>query len=157
MTAPEVREAISDLLSNYVALLDRDDYDKWLEHFTDDCIYKVVPRENIDQGLPGIIVLCENKKMLVDRIVSLREANEYNLHTPRHLISNIRIVGEEHGVYAVETNYAVYQSNLEGETRLFSVGSYDDRVVFENGTPRFKEKVVIVDTYSIPTLLAKPI
>ena len=103
-------------------------------------------------------MLCENKNQLTDRIVSYREANEYNLHYDRHMISNSRIDDrEEKNTFRVLSNYTVYQTNLDGESRLFSVGYYDDLIVYENGSPKFKEKIVVVDTYSIPTLLATPL
>ena len=50
-----------------------------------------------------------------------------------------------------------FQTDQDGVSRLFSVGRYLDRVVFDNGAPRFREKLVIADTSSIPTLLATPI
>ena len=95
--------------------------------------------------------------MLRDRVAYLREASVYNPHTDRHLLGHMRMLGDEGGVYSVQANYALYQSDPEGETRLFSVGYYDDKIAFENGTARFKEKIVVVDTYAIPTLLSTPI
>ncbi len=157
MTTAEVRDAINGLLADYVHYIDADRLEEWLDFFTEDCVYKVLPRENVKQGLPGSLMECHNKNMLRDRIVSYREANEYNIHVDRHLLSNVRIVGENAGVYDVEANYAVFQTNNDGESRLFSVGNYEDKVVFDNGSARFKEKIVVVDTYSIPTLLATPL
>ena len=45
--------------------------------------------------------------MMRDRITSLRIANYYNLHTDRHLVSNVDIVGMADGVYDARANYAV--------------------------------------------------
>ena len=158
MIPPRQREQINDLLNDYVWYIDTDRLEEWLDFFTDDCTYRIIPRENVEQNLPGVVVLCENKNQLTDRIVSYREANEYNLHYDRHVISNPRIEdGADKNTFRVLSNYAVYQTNLEGESRLFSVGYYDDRIVYENGSPRFREKTVVVDTYSIPTLLATPL
>jgi anthranilate 1,2-dioxygenase small subunit len=44
-----------------------------------------------------------------------------------------------------------------GETTLFATGCYHDRVVLENGEARFAEKVVILDSRLIDTLLAIPL
>jgi anthranilate 1,2-dioxygenase small subunit len=57
----------------------------------------------------------------------------------------------------VEANYAVFQTTLEGQSKLFSVGRYRDKIRLEGGTLRFCEKYVVVDTFSIPTLLATPL
>lgn len=157
MNVGSPRQAIEGLLADYGHCIDADQLEEWLDFFTEDCVYKIIPRENVVRDLPLSLMLCENKNMLRDRILSLRKANIYNIHTDRHLISGIRLTGEADGVYSLEANYAVFQTNQEGDTRLFSVGQYIDKVVFVNEQPKFKEKIVVVDTSSIPTLLATPL
>ncbi len=153
----EQRRAIEDLISDYAEYIDSDRLEDWLDFFVEDCVYKIIPKENVDQGFPLTLMLCENKNMLRDRIASLREANIYNIHTDRHIISGVRIRGESGGAFDVSANYAVFQTNQEGATWVFSVGVYRDKIVFEDDVPKFKEKVVIVDTASIPTLLSTPL
>lgn len=157
MIAPETRQAISDLYADYAHYIDTDRLEEWLEFFTPDCVYKIVPRENDAAGLPLSVMLCENRNMLRDRVVSLREANIYNLHIDRHFVSGLRIGKPEGGVYPVQANFAVYQTTPEGVSMLFSVGVYNDRVTFVNGAPRFKEKTVVIDTAAIINLLATPL
>ena len=157
MTPGDIRVAVDDLLAEYGHLIDSDRLEDWLELFVEDCVYKIVPRENHVRGLPLSLMLCENKNMLRDRVQSLRSANIYNIHVDRHLISGTRYRGEVDGAHVVEANYAVFQTDQDGVSRLFSVGRYLDRVVFENGMPRFREKLVIADTSSVPTLLATPL
>ncbi len=152
-----VREAIEDLFSDYAALIDADRLEEWLELFAEDALYQVLPRENLERGLPASIMLCINKNMIRDRIVALRQANEYNLHRDRHLISNLRIKDQDDGTWRVAANYAVFQSTLGGETRLFSVGRYDDLVRREGDRMLFARKLAVVDTFSVPTLLATPL
>lgn len=153
----EQRRAIEDLIADYAEYIDSDRLEDWLDFFVEDCVYKIIPKENVDQRLPLTLMLCENKNMLRDRIASLREANIYNIHTDRHIVSGIRIRGESGGAFEVSANYAVFQTNQEGATWVFSVGVYRDKIVFEDDVPKFKEKVVIVDTASIPTLLSTPL
>jgi anthranilate 1,2-dioxygenase small subunit len=157
MDPREAREAAEELLAEYAELIDADRLEEWLELFTEDATYQVLPRENEEQGLPVCLILCTNKNMLRDRVVSLRNANEYNLHYDRHLVGRVRVVADGAGCWRLEASYAVYQTNLEGQSRLFSVGRYRDRARFEDGRLRFCEKKVIVDTYSVPTLLATPL
>lgn len=151
------RRAIEDLISDYAEFIDSDRLEDWLDFFVEDCVYKIIPKENVDQGLPLTLMLCENKNMLRDRVASLREANIYNFHTDRHIVSAIRVHEKTSDAYDVSANYAVFQTNQEGATRLFSVGVYRDKIVFEGDAPKFKEKVVIVDTASIPALLSTPL
>ena len=44
-----------------------------------------------------------------------------------------------------------------GETTLFATGRYHDHVVDDDGRPRFAEKIVILDSRLIDTLLAIPL
>ena len=156
ITAAE-RAAVLALYGEYGWLIDEGRFDEWLDLFAEDCSYKVVPRENLAQGLPGCLILCENKDMLRDRITSLREANKFNIHVPRHVIGLPRIARATPDTLAVEAAYTVFQSDQEGESRLYSVGSYHDRVLLGEGVPRFSEKIVIVDSFAIPSLLAVPL
>ena len=92
-----------------------------------------------------------------DRVVSLREANLYNLHTDKHVLSVVRVQGSSDGVWSVQANFSVYQSTLDGETDLFAVGTYRDKVVFDNGHPLFAEKIVVNDTFAVARMLSTPI
>ena len=158
MSGHDPLRAIERLEFAYARCLDDDELERWPEHFAPQgCRYQVIPRENLRYDPPLAILLCESHGMLRDRVRSLREANVFNLHTPRHLITNIEIVGEKDEIYEVRANYTVYQSTLEGKTELYSVGHYRDRVVWIKGAPRFVDKSVIVDSFSIPHLLAIPL
>ncbi|MBT4427800.1 MAG: aromatic-ring-hydroxylating dioxygenase subunit beta [Rhodospirillaceae bacterium] len=157
MIKAAVRDAINDLLADYCHFIDDDRLEEWLDFFTEDCVYKILSRENEESGLPLELLSCRNKNMLRDRILSLREANIYNIHFDKHLLGAVRILGEEGGDYRVQANYSVYQSNQEGVSELFSVGTYRDLITFADGKPLFKEKIAVADTFGIPRLLSTPI
>jgi anthranilate 1,2-dioxygenase small subunit len=157
LVSPGERDLALAMLADYGWLIDEGRLDEWLELFSEQCVYKVVPRENIALGLSGFLILCESKDMLRDRIMSLRQANKYNIHTPRHVIGLPRFRRIDARSFAAEMSYAVFQSNQDGESRLFSVGTYTDRIEIENGVARLREKIVIVDTFSVPSLLAVPL
>ena len=151
------RLAVHELLAEYGGLLDLGRYDDWLGLFAADCRYSVVPRENYDQGLPVALILCDSRGMLEDRIMALREANKYNIHIGRHLIGLPRITGARPGEIEIEAPFAVYQTDQEGETRLFAAGLYRDRLERGEEGLRIAEKLVLLDTAAVPTLLATPL
>lgn len=157
MSGAELTWLASELLADYAESLDAGRFDEWLQLFAEDCRYDVVPRENVEQGLPVSLILCTSKAQMRDRIMALREANEYNLHYPRHLVSSIKARAVADDMVEIGANYAVFQTNLEGQSRLFSVGRYQARARIENGRLLLREQRVIVDTYSVPTLLAMPL
>ncbi len=151
------REAIAELMADYVHLIDDDRLEDWVELFVENCVYKILSRENVDAGYPLELMSCNSKNMLRDRILSLREANLYNLHTDKHLLGAVRVLDCEDGVWSVRANYSVYQTSSIGETGLFSVGTYRDKVVFRGGKPRFSEKIVVADTFAVARMLSTPI
>jgi 3-phenylpropionate/cinnamic acid dioxygenase small subunit len=151
------RFALYDLFAAYGALIDAAEFDAWLALFAETCTYHIVPRENYERGLPAGLVYCDSRAMLEDRIRALREANKYNIHTDRHLIGLPRLTGEGGDATLVEVPFAVYQTDQEGETRLFATGLYRDRVVVEAGRLKFRDKLVVLDTFAVPSLLATPL
>jgi anthranilate 1,2-dioxygenase small subunit len=162
MTSVADRSAIHDLLADYGALLDGENYDAWLDLFAPECRYNVVPRENYDQGLPAALIFCDSRAMLEDRIRALREANKFNIHKDRHLIGLPRIIGPqsdglEPGDLEIEAPFAVYQTDQEGETRLFATGLYRDCLAVGQHGLKIRDKLILLDTFAVPSLLATPL
>lgn len=157
MSEASIAEQAAELMDEYIELIDADRLEEWIELFTDDATYQVLPRENLERKLPASLILCTSKNMLRDRIVSLRNANLYNPHWDRHLVSAVRVKPLPDGLWQMRANYAVYQTNLEGHSRLFSVGGYRDKLRLDGGRVRFAEKLVIVDTFAVPSMLATPL
>jgi anthranilate 1,2-dioxygenase small subunit len=149
--------AVHALLAEYGALLDFGKYDEWLGLFAATCRYSVMPRENYDSGLPVALILCDSRAMLEDRIEALRAANKYNIHTDRHIIGLPRIVAAREGGLDIEAPFAVYQTDQEGETRLFATGLYRDRLDGAGTALHIADKLVLLDTSAVPTLLATPL
>ena len=146
--------AVFALLAEYGALIDEAKFDEWLCLFAAECRYQIVPRENFDRGLPAPLVFCDSRAMLEDRICALREANKYNIHTDRHVIGLPRIFDTGP---AIEAPFVVYQTDQEGETRLFATGLYRDRLEAAGQHLKIREKLILLDTFAVPSLLATPL
>ncbi|AJX35459.1 anthranilate 1,2-dioxygenase small subunit AndAd [Burkholderia oklahomensis] len=145
------------LQDRYIGHLDNDRLERWPELFTEDCLYEIVPKENADMGLPIGIVHCTNRRMLRDRVVSLRHANIYEAHTYRHMTSGLAIVGARDGEIETESSYVVVQTRSDGESSVYQAGKYYDTVVRTAEGLRYRKKRVIYDTSRVQTLLATPI
>jgi anthranilate 1,2-dioxygenase small subunit len=157
MTEQEAERLIRGLIYDYAHCIDDDRLEEWPDFFTEDCFYQVISRDDYDRGLPAGVMTCRSRGMLVDRIVSLRNANIYEPHVYRHLISAIRLRGEENGVWSVQTGYAVVRTMQEGDVSVFSTGRYADKIVVEGERPRFSERIAIFDSRRIDTLMVIPI
>ena len=154
---PALYAKVVALVYDSARLIDETRWEAWAALFTADGVYKIVSRENHQAGLPLGIVYCDSRDMIGDRILSLRKANIYNLHYDRHMVTNVIVTGRDDGVLAVRSNYAVYQSTPSGETALFSVGTYADKIVAEGEGMRFKERIVVADTGAVKNLISSPI
>jgi anthranilate 1,2-dioxygenase small subunit len=157
MIAPELRFAVDELLADAVGLLDDDALEQWVECFDAEGSYYVLSRENTERNLPLPLLQCENKNMLHDRVLSLRKANVTNPHRDRHVVGPARLSAAEDGTIVARSGYALYQSTYEGTARLFSLGMYADRIRVADGRALFLERRVVVDMFSIPTMLSTPI
>jgi anthranilate 1,2-dioxygenase small subunit len=148
------RAAVYDLLAEYGARIDATEYDEWLDLFAEQCRYEVIPRENYDRGLPAALIFCDSRAVLEDRIRALRQANKFNIHTDRHIIGLPRLLS---GDLAVEAPFAVYQTDQEGGTRLFATGLYRDRLAVAGSHLKIRDKLILLDTFAVPSLLATPL
>jgi anthranilate 1,2-dioxygenase small subunit len=158
--ASDLRREVEDLVARHAELIDEDRLEEWPELFTEDCVYKIIARENVDRDLPIAAIFCDSRKMLVDRVVSLRQANIYPTHHYRHILSTTRMDAPEagSGLIKARTNYVVFQTRNNGETSIYNAGRYLDEIVRdEDGVLRFKSKLAVFDTNRIDTLMVRPI
>lgn len=154
----DLRAALDALLADYVYVLDEDVLDQWPDFFVDDCLYKIIPRENFEMDLPLAVLSCEGRGMLMDRVTAIRETLLFEPRALRHITSGMRVSGiERDGSVRVQTNYVVYENTADETNNVFSVGRYLDRVVSDDGRLKYAEKLCVFDTSVIDTSLIYPI
>lgn len=153
----EVERRLLRLNQHYVQCLDAKRLEAWPAFFTEDGLYRIYPRENLEAGLPACLLYLDNQAMMRDRVLCLSEVSLFADNTARHFLgpSGIRRDGE--GAYAVTTNVLVVHSDVEGHSRIFCAGEYRDRIVDRGGVLKFSEKTVVLDTFTVPSHLAMPI
>jgi anthranilate 1,2-dioxygenase small subunit len=154
---PDIREALTALMAEYAMAIDDNRLEDWVELFDEACDYKVVTRENIEQGLPNVLMWCDNKNMLRDRVESYRQVNLYNLHYDRHVLGPLHFTANDGALWKFDVSYSLFQTELEGASRLFSVGKYRVEARVEGGAVRLKSVTVVADTGLVPSLLATPV
>jgi 3-phenylpropionate/cinnamic acid dioxygenase small subunit len=153
----ELRAQLADLYCAYGDVLDEGELERWPDLFTKDCLYKAIPRENFEQGLPIALIYCESRAMLVDRVVALRETALYVPRIVRHLTSNIRLRTIAPNGLRLTASFALYQTMPDPPSELFLCGRYYDRVMEDEGSLRFSERVCVYDSTVAPTSLVYPV
>ena len=151
------RLEVHDLYTAYSACLDSDALEHWPDFFTEDCRYRITSAENYDSGLPLGLIYATSKNMLHDRVSALREANIYEPQRYRHIVSGIRIGGEQDGALDIGANFVVIRTMQDGAMTLFAAGRYIDQVVRGAAGFLFARKDVVLDSRQIDTLLAIPL
>lgn len=157
MSSRDLRLELEELYAEYVACLDEERFEEWPEFFTDDAIYRIIPRENFERGMPIATLHCESKGYLQDRVVAIRQTAVYAPRYIRRLVSNLRIMGWKDGWLEVRANYAAFETLHDELTRIFSVGRCHDKLVVADGRLKFKEKLVVFDSELIPNSLVYPL
>ena len=150
-------QALVQLQADYAAAVDSGDWDLWSTFFTEDCLYKLQPRENHERGFPLATLSFDSQASLRDRVYGIKETLFHDPYYQRHVVGApvIRGVGED-GIRC-ESNYAVFRTKLNGLSTVFNVGRYIDRVVPTPAGLRFAERLAIYDSEMIPNSIIYPI
>lgn len=149
--------ALLSLYADYTSVVDSGDWDRWPEFFTDDCVYRVQPRENHERGLPLATLSLESKGMLKDRIYGIRETLFHDPYYQRHIVGTPLIRSADDNKIVAEANYAVLRTKPDQMTEVFNVGRYLDTAVRMPEGLRFASRVCVFDSEMIPNSLIYPI
>jgi anthranilate 1,2-dioxygenase small subunit len=152
-----LRQELLALQDQYISTLDTDALELWPEMFVEDCLYEIIPKENEDLGLPAPVIHCDSKRMLRDRVVSLRNANIFQPVVYRHFISGLTVQSDDGEAVAMQSSYLVINTSQLGQSVVYQTGRYHDVVVRIDGGWLFRSKRAIYDTSRIQTALAIPI
>lgn len=148
---------LMNLYSDYAAAVDSAQWEKWVDFFVDDCEYKIQPRENYERGFPLATLALLSKKMLKDRVYGIHETLYHDPYYQRHVVGLPIIREDKDGVIVSEANYAVFRTKLSGESTVFNVGRYLDRIKRNAGELKFISRLCIYDTEMIPNSIIYPI
>jgi anthranilate 1,2-dioxygenase small subunit len=151
------RLELMEVQDAYIAALDEGRLEDWPTMFTEDCLYEIIPRENVESGLPAPLMRCEGAAMLRDRVISLRHANIYETPHYRHMLSGHRVTMVDDDTAEMRASYVVINTSQDGESTIFQAGYYQDRLVWTKDGWRFSVKRAIYDTHRVQTLLAYPV
>lgn len=163
MTAAEaeqrraLRLELDELYAEYLGCLNEERFETWPDFFTEDCLYKIVPRENFERGLPLATWLSESKGYLQDRVVAIRKTAVYAPRSIRRIVSGMRILNVSGDTIEARADYAAFETLLDELTRVFNVGVYHDRIVREGGRLKFREKICVFDSMLVPNSLIYPL
>lgn len=145
------------LYTDYAAALDAEEWEKWPDFFVEDCVYKVIPRENHERGYPLATMAFESRGMLKDRIYGATETIFHDPYYQRHVVGAPRVLSSGNGLIESEANYAVFRTKPNQLTTVYNVGRYRDVVRQTPEGLKFESRLCIFDSELIPNSLIYPI
>jgi salicylate 5-hydroxylase small subunit len=150
-------QALLQLQADYASAVDSGRWELWPTFFTDDCVYKLMPRENHERGFPLATLAFDSKASLLDRVYGIQETLFHDPYYQRHVVGApvVRRV-DEAGIHC-EANYAVFRTKFDGLSAVFNVGRYLDVVARTPQGLKFARRLCVYDSEMIPNSIIYPI
>jgi anthranilate 1,2-dioxygenase small subunit len=153
-----LQRELEELYTRYAEALDDGPLEEWPEFFAEQCLYLIIPRENVQLGLPLAIMRCESRDMLRDRVTAVRETMMYEQRYLRHHVTNLRVRSRDGAVVEASANFSVIEVLPDELPRVLICGRYLDRVVREaDGAWRFVERRCVYDSTLVPNSIIYPV
>ena len=149
--------ALTQLYADYASAVDSGHWDLWPEFFTEQCVYRLQPRENHERGFPLAALSFTSKGMLKDRVYGIKETLFHDPYYQRHIVGTPVVRSTEAGQFRCEANYAVLRTKLSDASTVFNVGRYLDTVVRTPEGFKFASRECIYDSEMIPNSIIYPI
>jgi 3-phenylpropionate/cinnamic acid dioxygenase small subunit len=155
----ELQFTVENLLARYAHAIDDDRLEMWPDLFVEHARYRITTAENHERGLPLSLVYADSRAMLRDRVSALRHANVYEAQRYRHCVSAVLVERIDARTVRAVSSFQVVRIMHSGETLLFASGRCLDRIRLagEAGLAQFEERIVVIDSRRVDTLMAIPL
>ncbi len=150
------RDALRDFYDEYYTMLDDVQLDEWPGLFTEDCIYRVIPRENFEAGYTLSTIYAESRGMLIDRVMGVTRTQMYAPRYYRRFPGPLRIVARDGDAVRARHNLLVVQTLIDKQTEIVLSAVCHDVLVPDDGRVRLRERIVVFDSEMIPNSLIYP-
>ncbi|MCK9283844.1 MAG: aromatic-ring-hydroxylating dioxygenase subunit beta [Rhodocyclaceae bacterium] len=142
------RSEVEDFLYQEADLLDNWKLKEWLQLYTKDAEYQVPSTDLPKDASPvdSLFYIADDYVRLEQRVIRLGKKSmhsEYPRSKTRHLVTNVRVLGEVEGDIQVTAGFAVFRTKW-GNTDTF-VGSYDYRLRRNEGGLLIRKKRCLLD------------
>jgi len=153
----ELRLEIEEFHAAYCWTLDSGALERWPEYFTDDAVYRITARENVDAGLPVGLVYADSKAMIRDRAFAIQHTQMFAPRYLQHIVTNVQVVEANQNLIKARANYQLLQTLVDGPSTIHQAGRYYDTFQRSNGKLLLKERQCVYDTVLIANDLVLPV
>jgi anthranilate 1,2-dioxygenase small subunit len=153
----ELRLEIEEFHAAYCWTLDSGALERWPEYFTEDAVYRITARENVDAGLPVGLVYADSKAMIRDRAFAIQHTQMFAPRYLQHIVTNVQVVEANQNLIKARANYLLLQTLVDGPSTIHQAGRYYDTFQRSNGKLLLKERQCVYDTVLIANDLVLPV
>jgi salicylate 5-hydroxylase small subunit len=150
------RDALRDFYDEYYTTLDDGRFEAWPDFFTEDCLYRVIPRENYEAGYALSTMYGESRGMLIDRVMGMTRTQMFAPRYYRRFPGPIRLVSQDADSVRIRQNLLVVQTLIDRKTEIVLSAVCHDVLVSDSGLPRLRERIVVFDSEMLPNSLIYP-
>jgi 3-phenylpropionate/cinnamic acid dioxygenase small subunit len=150
------RDALRDFYDEYYTVLDDLRLDEWPALFTEDCVYRVIPRENYEARYILSTIYAESRGMLVDRVMGMTRTQMYAPRYYRRFPGPLRIVSRDADSVRSRHNLLVVQTLIDKKSEIVLSAVCHDMLVPDGERNRLRERIVVFDSEMIPNSLIYP-
>ncbi|HEX4366373.1 MAG TPA: aromatic-ring-hydroxylating dioxygenase subunit beta [Rhodopila sp.] len=150
------RDALRDFYDDYYTVLDDVRLEEWPAFFTENCLYRVIPRENFEAGYTLSTIFAESRGMLIDRVMGVTKTQMYAPRYYRRFPGPLRIVSRDGDSVRTRHNLLVVQTLIDKKTDIVLSAACHDLIVPDEDRLRFQERIVVFDSEMIPNSLIYP-
>lgn len=157
LTRPDVmtRAEVEDFLYLEAELLDAWELPQWAELYTEDALYEVTSPASSDphgsDAATSLFLISDRIDRIQGRAKRLMKKTahaEYPRSKTRHMISNVRVLGQdEDGGTLARANFAVFRT--KEDTSTIFMGDCTYTIVTIDGALRFRRKRAVLDLNSL--------
>ncbi|WP_084399165.1 aromatic-ring-hydroxylating dioxygenase subunit beta [Henriciella aquimarina] len=150
------RQEIEDFYSDYYEALDKLQLEDWPEFFVEDCVYRIIPRENYERNFRLATLGAESRGMLRDRVMGLIKTQVYAPRYYRRFPGPLKIRAAEGDEIPVEHNLLMVQTLVDQPSEIVLCGRCYDRLTRSESKLLLKRRDVVFDSEMILNSLIYP-
>ncbi|GEM_PF-6050470 len=140
------KEAVVAYLHRLCRMLDDFDVQGFVDEFTDDGSYRLIPRDNYERHLP-VHVIDDDKRRLLYRTKLITEHWHYERFREMRMLSNVMVDFPNPQTALAKSNLIVYQTDAEGRTNLHMACVLEDKLIASDGRWRIKDRLAILESF----------
>jgi len=151
------REDLHTFYDAYFETLDDGRLNDWLDYFVDDCVYRIIPRENYEAGSGLCTMQADSKGMLFDRVQIVLKTMVFAPRYYRRFYSGLRVVNSNDREFEVRQNVVVVQTLLNKPSEILACGVGHDRLSLDGSRGlKFVERTLVLDSEMISSSFIYP-